>query len=30
LQRIYLVNDNGKCVATSVNEALRKEESVVI
>jgi sulfate transport system ATP-binding protein len=30
LQRIYLVNDNGERVATSVNEALRKEESVVI
>jgi sulfate transport system ATP-binding protein len=30
LQRVYLVNDDGEYVITAVNEALRKEESVVI
>jgi sulfate transport system ATP-binding protein len=30
LQRLYLVNDDGKQVATAINEAIRREESVVI
>jgi hypothetical protein len=30
LQRLYLVDNDGKQVATSINEAIREEESVVI
>jgi sulfate transport system ATP-binding protein len=30
LQRLYLVDESGRQVATSINEALRQEESVVI